>query len=257
MRILALPAALALAFCLYLSLPQSAQLISHALLRLYHLALRPFSRRDGRADAAPALAAMLLVLGGAVTLLGALHPAVCAVVMAPLFPALSLLPPCAAVKEELDSGKYAGDIPEYESRVRTACAALGPAFVSDACAPLLLCAVGMPLWLGCALGWIFLALRAVCGELPLARRILAPVLRLSESVFCAMLLLCACAVGRNPFRTQGHGARERLMSILGIAGDGADTHAPMSGDIAQGVFLCCLCIALLAFMLSAVFFLLC
>ena len=67
MRILALPAALALAFCLYLPLPQSAQLISHALLRLYHLALRPFSRRDGRADAAPALAAMLLVLGGAVT----------------------------------------------------------------------------------------------------------------------------------------------------------------------------------------------
>ena len=123
MRILALPAALALAFCLYLPLPQSAQLISHTLLRLYHLALRPFSRRAGRADAAPALAAMLLVLGGAVTLLGALHPAVCAVVMAPLFPALSLLPPCAAVKEELDSGKYAGDIPEYESRVRTACAA--------------------------------------------------------------------------------------------------------------------------------------
>lgn len=257
MRILALPAALALAFCLYLPLPQSAQLISRALLRLYHLVLRRFTRKDGGADAAPALCAMLLLLGGAVTLLGALHPAVCALAMAPLFPALSLLPQCAAVKEEFDSGKYASDIPEYESRVRTACASLGPAFAFDACAPLLLCAVGMPLWLGCALGWVFLALRAVCGELPLARRLLAPVLRLSESVFCAMLLLCACAVGRNPFRTRGRGARERLMSILGIAGDGTDTHAPMSGDIAQGVFLCCLCIALLCFMLCAVFFLLC
>ena len=66
MRILALPAALALAFCLYLPLPQSAQGISEALLRLYHLALRLFTRRDGRSDAAPALCAMLLLLGGAV-----------------------------------------------------------------------------------------------------------------------------------------------------------------------------------------------
>ncbi|MDO5300290.1 MAG: hypothetical protein Q4F18_12730 [Clostridia bacterium] len=257
MRILALPAALALAFCLYLPFPRAAELISRLLARLYGLVLRLFTRRDGRSDQMPALLCYLLLLAGVATLLGALHPAASAVLMAPLFAALSLLPQEAAIKLELDSGAYAGDIPAYESRVRAACASLGPAFANDACAPLLLCALGTPLYLGCALGWMYLGLRAVRDQNGLARRMAAPILRASDAVFCALMLLSSGAVGRSPLRTQGRGARERLLSILGISGDGTGTHAPMAGDIAQGIFLCCLCTVLLCLMLTAVFFLLC
>ena len=45
-------------------------------------------------------------------------------------------------------------------------------------------------------------------------------------------------------------AQTRLMSILGIAQDGTDTHAPVSGDISQGTFLCCFCAVLLCLVLT-------
>ena len=60
------------------------------------------------------------------------------------------------------------------------------------------------------------------------------------------------AVGRNPLRTDGKGARSRLLSILGIADGEARTHAPVSGDIVQAAFLCCFCMVLLAVLLSLV-----
>ena len=49
----------------------------------------------------------------------------------------------------------------------------------------------------------------------------------------------------------------RLLSILGIAGDGADTHAPMAGDIPQGIFLCGFASFILCFTLCAIGFVLC
>ena len=61
----------------------------------------------------------------------------------------------------------------------------------------------------------------------------------------ALLLLCAPLAGRSPFRVAGRRARERLMSILGLDEGGADDHPPVAGDVTQGVFLCCLCLALL------------
>lgn len=257
MRILALPAALLLGLCLYLPLPRAAQFIGRALTRLYDLILRLFTRKDGKPDQAPALLCYLLLLAGLTTLLGAIHPAVSCVLMAPLFTALALLPSCAAVKQELDSGACASDIPAYEASVRKTCAALGLSFAGEVCAPLLLCALGMPLYLGCALGWMYAGLCAIRGQSAMARRIAAPIQRASDAVFCALMLLSSGAVGRSPLRTQGRGAGERLLSILGISGDGTDTHAPMAGDIAQGIFLCCLCAALLCLMLTAAFFPLC
>ena len=71
------------------------------------------------------------------------------------------------------------------------------------------------------------------------------------------MLLCAGAVGRNPLRTRGHGAQGRLLSILGIAGDGADTHAPMAGDIPQSIFLCGFASFILCFTLCVLGFVLC
>ena len=70
------------------------------------------------------------------------------------------------------------------------------------------------------------------------------------------MLLCSGAVGRNPLRTRGRGAQGRLLSILGIAGDGADTHAPMAGDIPQAIFLCGFAAFILCFTLCVLGFVL-
>lgn len=257
MRALALPAALLLSFLLYLCFPKLSEYAASGIRRLYALLLPRFTRKDGAADDRPALAVFCLMLSGAAALIGAVHPIVSALICAALFPGLSILPQSAAIKDELDSGLYARDIPAYESRVRTACASLAPAFVSDVCAPLLLIALGTPLYLGTALGTAWLCLRALCSENRDAMRIVTLLLRPADAVMRAMMLLCSGVVGRNPTRTSGGRAKERLISILGIAGDETDTHAPMAGDIAQGVFLCCFAVVLLCVMLTFVLLAVC
>lgn len=257
MRIFAVPAALLLACCVYLPLPRAREGLDAALVSLYRLFLRAFTRKDGRTDDTPALVACLLVLCGVLVPLASLHPLAAAVLMAPAFTGLSALPSGARVKDELDSGKYARDIPAYEALVRETCRSLAPAFVSRIAAPMLLCAVGMPLHLGPALGMGYTLLCALASELPAAARAASAVQRFAERIFCAFMLLCSGAVGRNPLRTGGRGAQERLLSILGIAGDGSDTHAPMAGDIPQGIFLCGFSAFILCLTLCAVGFVLC
>ncbi|MBE5800213.1 MAG: hypothetical protein E7321_09745 [Clostridiales bacterium] len=257
MRIFAVPAAVLLACCLYMPLPAARDFLFRLIDRAYAYALRLFTRRTGRTDDAPALLTFLLLLGGALALLGAIHPLVSMVLMAPAFTGLCVLPACARVKDELDSGRYARDIPAYESLVRESCMSLAPAFVVGVVSPMLLCALGMPLHLGAALAGAYTALHALSHRLPAAARISAAVHRVSERVLIFFMLLCSGAVGRNPFRTKGRDAQARLLSILGIAGDASDTHAPMSGDIPQGVFLCAFASAILCFALCTVGFVLC
>ena len=255
LRIFAVPAAILLACCVYLPLPRARDGLYAALVRLYRLLLRAFTRKNGQADEIPALAAFLLVLGGVLLPLAALHPLAAALLMAPAFTGLSALPGCARVKDELDSGGYAQDIPAYEALVRKTCASLAPAFVSGIAAPMLLCAAGMPLHLGPSLALCYSALCALAPQQSESARIASAIQRFAERVFCAFMVLCAGAVGRNPLRTGGHGAQGRLLSILGIAGD--DAHAPMSGDIPQGIFLCGFAAFILCFTLCAVGFVLC
>lgn len=254
MRILAVPAALLLALCLYLPLPRAGEWLHAALRRLYALFLRAFTHKNGQADEAPALVTCALVLGGVLMLLSALHPVAAAVLMTPVFTGLCVLPGCAGVKDTLDSGAYAGDIPAYESLVRETCASLAPAFVGGIAAPLLLCAVGTPLHLGPSLGMAHALARALAPQQPACARIVHALHRGVERIFCAFMVLCSCVVGRNPFRTGGHGAEGRLLSILGIAGDRTDTHAPMAGDIPQGIVLCGFSAFLLCFLLCALCF---
>lgn len=257
MRILALPAAVLLACFLYPILPRFVSRIDHVLSRLYALVLRAFTRKSGQTDDSPALLAFVLLVAGAAALLSAVHPVLEAVVMAPLFFGLSVFPGCAAVKTELDSGKYARDIPTYESLVRETCASIAPAFVSGVCAPLLCCAVGMPLHLGAALGWALHALRLRRCAHPLAGRIVSRADCIADAILFAMLILCSGVAGRNPLRTRGKGAKTRMMNILGVAGDGTDTHAPMAGDISQAAFLCSFSSTLLLIVLTLIGFLLC
>ena len=257
MRIFAVPAAALLACCLYMPLPAALEQLFRLIDRAYAYALRLFTRRTGETDDAPALLSFLLVLGGALALLGAIHPLVSMALMAPAFTGLTILPECARIKDELDSGIYARDIPAYESLVRETCGSLVPAFVQGIVSPLWLCALGMPLHLGAALGGVYLALQALSTRLPAAARVLNSVHRISERIFIFFMLLCSGAVGRNPLRTKGRSAQERLVSILGVAGDASDTHAPMSGDIAQGVFLCAFSSVILCFALCTVGFVLC
>ena len=219
MRLFAFPAALFLAFILYCAAPKLAEWLPRAFQKLYAL----FRRLDERAPRELAFPAFLLTLMLVPFLLALIHPAVEAVLMAfPLF-GLSCIPVSGAVKRELDSGAYARDIPAYEALVRETCAALG---------------------------WGFLALTAVSGENEQADRLLGLLVHPADAVFGFLLRLCCGVTGRNPFRTGGRGAQTRLMSILGIAQDDTDTHAPVSGDISQGTFLCCFCAVLLCLVLT-------
>lgn len=257
MRIFAVPAALLLASCVYMPLPAARDFLFRLISRAYAVVLRLFTRRTGRTDDMPALLSFLLLLGGALALLGAIHPLVSMVLMAPAFTGLCALPGCAHTKDELDSGAYARDIPAYEALVRSACVSLAPAFVQGIIAPLLLGALGMPLHLGAALTGVYTALLALGNQLTTTGRICAAIHRISERIFVFFLTLCAGAAGRNPLRTKGRAAKDRLLSILGIAGASSDTHAPMAGDIAQGVFLCAFSSAIFCFALCAVGFVLC
>ena len=256
MRIFAVPAALLIACCLYMPLPAARDMLFRLIERAYAAVLRRFTRRTGKTDDMPALSVFLLGLGGALALLGAIHPLISMVLMAPAFTGLCVLPACARVKDELDSGKYVRDIPAYESLVRETCASLAPAFITGVIAPMLLCAAGMPLHVGAALGGLYIALQALSDRLPIAGRWTAHVHRFSERFFVFFLLLCCGTVGRNPLHTKGRRAQDRLLSILHIA-PGENGRPPMAGDIAQGVFLCGFASFILCFALCAVGFVLC
>lgn len=257
MRMLALPLAFLLAFCLYLPLPAAAEFFARSIARLYAAFLRLLQRGKRPCSDAVALALFLLLFAGVCQFIGCLHLAAAGVLTAPLFSALTLLPQAVRAKEELDSGILSRDTEGYEARVRSVCASLGPAFVTDACAPLLLLALGTPLYLSCALGGAYFALRALCEHSIHARRMLALLRRPAWGVLRFMLLLCSCVVGRNPFSARGDTPRTLLLSILGIAGDETDTHAPVAGDIAQAVFLCCFSMIFLCIVLTVALFPLC
>ena len=161
----------------------------------------------------------------------------------PLFSGFSPLPACSNTKQEFDSGRFSKDIPEYERRVIAACEPLGEAFAHRVAAPMLLCALGMLLHLGGAIGWLYAALCANRESIPFAGRILAYIERIGEGAINAILLLCAGLVGRNPLRVGGEGTKEKLLHILSLKGE--IDHAPIAGDITQAIFLCCLCTGLL------------
>jgi len=257
MRIFAVPAALLLGCCIYMPLPAARDFLYRLIEKSYAAAARMFTRRTGHTDDAPALLSFLLLFAGALALLGAIHPLVSMVLMAPAFTGLCVLPACARVKDELDSGKYARDIPAYEALVRKTCASLVPAVIQGVVSPLVLGALGMPLHLGAALCGVYTALMALGDSLPAAARICARVHRISDHLFNFFMHLCAGAVGRNPLRVKGSTTQERMLSILSIAEDDSGAHAPMAGDIAQGVFLCGFSCIILCFALCAVGFVLC
>jgi len=122
MRILAVPAAFLIACFLYPPLPKAAAAFERALRALYARVLLLFTRKNGTADESPALVMYLLLLCGVCVLLGAIHPLCAMFLMVPLFTGLSVLPACANMERELDSGTYANDIPTYEALVRESCA---------------------------------------------------------------------------------------------------------------------------------------
>lgn len=250
MRILALPLSVLLAVCLYLPLPRLPERLRALLLRLHALVCRPFTRRDGRVDERPARLVFLLLLGALAALPGAVHPLLGALPCALTLTGFASIPPCVRAKEELDAGQCADDIAGYEARVRETCASLVPAFVGGVFLPLLLQLVGTPLYLGGALPFMAFGLRALADSQPDARRVLSRLLTPADAVARALLVLCSGVAGRNPLHTSGRTAQQRLMSILGIAGDGSDTHAPVSGDLTQAVFLCCFVTGVLALLLT-------
>lgn len=250
MRILALPLSILLAVCLYLPLPNFSERLRALLLRLYALVCRPFTRGDGRVDERPARLVFLLLLGALAALPGAVHPLLGALPCALTLTGFSAIPPCVRAKEELDAGQYADDIAGYEARVREGCGSLAPALVGGVFLPLLLQFAGTPLYLGGALPFMALGLCALADAQPGAQRTLSHMIKPAEAVARALLVLCSGVAGRNPLHTSGRTARQRLMSILGIGEEGGDTHAPVSGDLTQAVFLWCFVTGVLALLLT-------
>lgn len=247
MRMLALPAALLLGALLYSLVPQAEIKIPFAMNDLHKAIGRLIHKKTGKENERMAYLMSILIPAAAAFLLELIHPAVAALVMAPLFSFFALMPEGFAAKRELDSGKYVKDREAYENRVVHCCEALGEALVPCLMTPILLCAVGMPLHLGGALGWTYAALRLIDVKEPLVIRILALLERAGDAVAVFLLHLCAGLFGRNPLRIGGEGAEETLLNLLGLEGE--NDHAPISGDISQSAFACCLCAFLLcAFM---------
>lgn len=257
MRIFAIPAAFLLACCVYPPMPKAAAYFERTLRWLYAQTLRLFTRKSGAADHGPALAMYLLLLCAICVLLSAIHPPVSVFLMAPLFTGLAVLPACTNIERELDSGKYANDIPTYEALVREHCASIAPAFVCAVSAPMLLCALGMPLHTAVPVGYAYAALCALAGENSIAAKISGRIQHITERIMIFFMTLCSGVKGRNPLNVHGKTAEARLLSIVGIPGDGTDTHAPMAGDIAQAIFLIFFSTTIFCFTLCAVGFVLC
>lgn len=254
MRMLTLPAALLLGAALYSLFPAFRGQPDRAIRALIARCRRLFTTKRGRTDDRSALAVALLALAAAVILVGALHPAITSLVMAPLFSGFFILPQGAAAKQALSAGECAGEPAAYERRVLDACRPMGDAFAREVVVPMLLCAVGLPLHIGSALAWVYAGLRC-SQENAAAQAICRIVDQIGDRVTTFMLLLCAGLFGRNPLRVGGNGAGERLLHLLSLEGE--VDHAPISGDISQGAFVCCLCVALLCLPLTGVGMLLC
>lgn len=252
MRAFTCAVSLLAAFILYPLWPSLRALLADSLRALHARVLARFTGKDGAQQERPALCVFLLLLAGAAAIPGAFHPLLGALAAAPVYCGLASLPGCVRAKAELDSGAYARDHAGYEALVRKTCADLAPAFSADVFVPLLLVALGTPLYLGASLGWCCLALRALCDTSADARRLCALALRPADAVFRFLLSLLSGLLGRNPLLVRGRRSRERLMYILGIAGEHDDTHAPMAGDITQAVFLCCFSAVLFAVVLTLV-----
>lgn len=249
MRMLVLPAALLLGAALYAVYPALRNRLGQGICALLAFSRRLFTTPRGRTDERSALAVALLALAAAVILVGALHPAAMALVMAPLFSGFFVLPRGAAAKQALIAGECASDSAAYERRVLDACRPMGDAFAHEVIAPMLLCAIGLVLHIGSALAWVYAALRCT-QENAAAKTICQTIDRASDCVMSFVLLLCAGLFGRNPLRVGGRSAGDRLMQILSLEGE--VDHAPISGDISQGAFLCCLCAALICLPLTGI-----
>lgn len=257
MRIFAIPAAFLLACFLYPIFPKAAKYFDRTLHGLYGQTLKLFTRKNGSADHMPALTMHLLLLCGVSMLLTAIHPLASMILMIPLFTGLSTLPACVGMERELDSGKYSNDIPTYEMLVRESCASVASSFVSGVVVPMLLCGAGMPLHMAAPLGYAHAALHALSEENAFAAKFDQKIQRIAERILIFFMTLCSGVKGRNPLNVRGKTAKARLLSIVGIAGDRTDTHAPMAGDIAQAIFLCFFSTAIFCFTLCAVGFVLC
>ena len=257
MRILVLPLALIFAACLYLPFPKAAEHLADTVKRLYLRFLAPFTRKSGRRDETLALVLFMLLAGGVCQLIGGLHGILAGLVAAPFLCTYAMMPEAAFIKDQLDRGVFARDIGEYDARVRSACAAFGPSFTSDMTAPLLLVALGTPIHMGLALGGAYFTARVLSDEHPAARREVMLTVRPAWAVMRFLLHLCSGVVGRSPFQAHGDTARELLLSVLGIAGNAEDTHTPVSGDIAQAIFLGMFCTCLMALALCIALFAVC
>ena len=184
-------------------------------------------------------------------LLSGFFPVLIVFLSIPLYAAFGEIPRVQDIKAELDSGNV--EESAYNREVIASCAALAEPFSRHAVLPLCLMALGILLRIGAAPAVLYWAAQVLLADSPRFRPWAERLGSFSDALLSFLMSISCGLVGHNPLRVQGKNLRERLLSILSLTDiKEAGGHIPVSGDIVQGLLLCCFSSGVLALLLAFV-----
>ena len=212
---------------------------------------------------APALSllfvtAMACILGG---VLGAVHTLLCAPLIAPLIPLPGLIRNALAVRETLEEGACASDEERagYERQIMDAIGVLAEQCAQQLFVPLLLSTLLLPLHLAPAAFGMLYALRLLAEECVWARKANAFVNRIGDALMTLCVIptaaLCGTEMGMA-LRARRRGAKDVLLSTVGVDPTFKSGHRPVTGDISQSCLCVCVALGLMYAVVTAVMFVL-
>lgn len=212
---------------------------------------------------APALSllfitAMTCILGG---VLGAVHPLLCAPLIAPLIPLPGLIRNALSVRERLEEGVCANDEERagYERQIMDAIGVLAGQCAQQLFVPLLLSTLLLPLQLAPAAFGTLYALRLFAEECVWARKVNAFVNRIGDVLMTICVIptaaLCGTEMGMA-LRARKRGAKDVLLSAVGVDPTFKSGHRPVTGDISQSCLCVCVALGLMYAVVTAVMFVL-
>lgn len=212
---------------------------------------------------APALSlllvtAMACILGG---VLGAVHPLLCAPLIAPLIPLPGLIRNALTVRETLEEGACASDEERagYERQIMDAIGVLAEQCAQQLFVPLLLSTLLLPLHLAPAAFGTLYVLRLLAEECVWARKANAFVNRIGDALMTLCVIptaaLCGTEMGMA-LRARRRGAKDVLLSAVGVDPTFKSGHRPVTGDISQSCLCVCVALGLMYAVVTAVMFVL-
>lgn len=212
---------------------------------------------------APALSllfvtAMACILGGA---LGAVHPLLCALLIAPFISLPGLIRRALSVREALEEGVCTSDEERagYERRIMDAIGVLAEQCARQLFVPLLLSTLLLPLHLASAAFGALYALRLLPEECAWARKANAFLNRIGDALMTLCVIptaaLCGTEMGMA-LRARKRGVKDVLLSAVGVDSTFKSGHRPVTGDISQSCLCVCVALGLMYAVVTAVMFVL-